>query len=100
MNRRFEWDTRKALSNLRKHSISFDTAIEVFNDPFALIAPDEKHSTYREVREWIIGETENSCILVVVYTLRKLGKATRIISARPANRKERALYEINKRIPF
>jgi uncharacterized DUF497 family protein len=31
---RFEWDGRKAETNLRKHKVSFEVACEVFFDPF------------------------------------------------------------------
>ena len=54
---RFEWDESKASKNLEKHGISFSLAITVFDDPFALIAPDEKHSA-KEEREWIIGKAD------------------------------------------
>jgi uncharacterized DUF497 family protein len=30
----FEWDVGKAKVNLRKHGVSFETACEVFFDPF------------------------------------------------------------------
>lgn len=33
---RFEWDDEKNRGNLAKHKVSFDTAIAVFDDPFAL----------------------------------------------------------------
>ena len=95
----FEWDRHKALSNLKKHQISFEVAITVFDDPYALIAPDEKHSTDEEKREWIIGESDNG-ILVVVFTKRIQGARHRIISARKANKKERSLYEEYKKLPF
>lgn len=95
----FEWDVDKELKNLRKHQLSFSDAIEIFNDPFALIAPDPKHSTKAEVREWIIGEISAGVVLVV-FTIKVGGRIVRIISARKASRKERALYEINKRIPI
>jgi uncharacterized protein len=36
MSTRFEWDLAKAAINLRKHAISFDIALRVFADPFAL----------------------------------------------------------------
>jgi uncharacterized DUF497 family protein len=42
---KFEWDSPKAVANMKKHKISFELAITVFDDPNALIAPDEKHST-------------------------------------------------------
>ncbi len=33
-NIQFEWDSQKASSNLQKHGITFETACEVFHDPF------------------------------------------------------------------
>ena len=34
---RFEWDSRKAATNMRKHGVSFDEAGTVFDDPLAAI---------------------------------------------------------------
>lgn len=51
---RFEWDSRKAAANVRKHGVSFDEGSTVFDDPPAAIFDDEPHST-TEVRELIIG---------------------------------------------
>jgi len=45
---RFDWDSNKAALNAKKHRVSFELAITVFDDPFALIAPDPKHSTSQE----------------------------------------------------
>jgi uncharacterized DUF497 family protein len=95
---KFEWDQVKAASNLKKHGVSFDLAITVFDDPNALIAPDPKHSV-DEDREWIIGESDDG-VLVVVFTRRLSGKIYRLISARKANRRERKLYEEFKRLPL
>ena len=47
---KFEWNPAKAASNARKHRITFLLAITVFDDPYALIAPDPEHST-EEARE-------------------------------------------------
>ena len=66
---KFEWDEEKAHRNILKHGISFDQAITAFDDPFALIAPDEKHSDAGEIREWLIGESDDG-VLVVVFTRR------------------------------
>lgn len=71
----------------------------VFDDPFALIAPDDKHSSHTEKREWIIGKSDRG-ILVVVFTKRLYGRTYRIISARKANKKEKETYEKYKRIPL
>jgi|HubBroStandDraft_1064217.scaffolds.fasta_scaffold125901_2 hypothetical protein len=39
----FEWDEKKAGSNVRKHRISFDEAVTVFDDPMALTLNDPDH---------------------------------------------------------
>ena len=36
---RFERDPAKAASNLPKHGVTFETAVRVFADPFALTGP-------------------------------------------------------------
>ena len=96
MKIKFDWDSAKAASNKQKHGISFDLAITVFDDPFAFIAPDEKHSTSSEIREWILGLSDDG-VLVVIFTKRLNGDIYRLISARKANRRERKLYEESKR---
>ena len=40
----FEWDRRKAETNLRKHGVSFEEAQTVFTDPLAITLPDPDHS--------------------------------------------------------
>ena len=40
----FEWDDKKAESNLRKHRIAFDEAVTVFGDKAALTFSDTDHS--------------------------------------------------------
>lgn len=95
---RFEWDPRKAASNLAKHKISFGQAIRAFDDPFALIAPDDEHSQEEE-REWIIGEADPG-VLVIIFTRREAEEVLRLISARKANKKEKAIYEAFKGIPL
>ncbi len=94
---KFEWDPKKALSNQEKHGITFDTAITAFDDPYALIAPDEKHSNDLEIREWIIGLSDKG-VLVIIFTKRSAGKIYRLISARKASRSERKMYEEFKKL--
>jgi hypothetical protein len=93
---RFEWDAAEARSNAAKHGASFELAITAFDDPFALVAADHKHSTPGEQREWLIGESDRG-VLVVVFTER--GETWRLISARRANRREQRRYEDSRRIP-
>lgn len=96
---RFQWDPRKARSNVAKHGVSFDVAITAFDDPFALVAPDDAHSTPEEPREWLIGQSDRG-VLVVVFTKRASGEVYRIISARRASRQERQQYEDTRDFPI
>lgn len=90
----FEWDHKKAASNIRKHKVSFEEAITVFDNPIALIFDDDKHSTDVELREIIIGYSIRNRLLLVSFTER--GKdIIRVISARPATKKENMNYEEN-----
>ena len=95
----FEWDERKAAANRTKHGISSAEAITAFDDPFALVAPDAARSTPDEERRWLIGESDLG-IIVVVFTIRHPGNVHRLISARPAKRKERQRYAENKELPL
>jgi uncharacterized DUF497 family protein len=88
----FEWDEAKAISNLSKHSVSFEEAKTVFGNPLALIFDDEEHSA-KEYREIIMGHSRNSRLLLVCFTERP--SAIRIISARLATPREREDYEEN-----
>jgi hypothetical protein len=85
----FEWDTRKASTNLRKRRLSFETACQVFLDPFVYIV--EAGVIEGEPRDAAIGLSEDWRLLYVVYTLRE--EKIRIISARTATSLERKLYE-------
>lgn len=90
----FSWDPRKAIANFEKHRASFEEAATVFADPDGLDWADLNHSDH-ETRHKRIGLSIEQSILLVVYTLRRSrdGKETiRIISARPASRKERQAY--------
>jgi uncharacterized DUF497 family protein len=41
---RFEWDTKKAAANLKKHRVSFEEAQTSFLDEDALVIEDPDHS--------------------------------------------------------
>ncbi len=41
---RFDWDSRKAAANLKKHGISFEEAKSVFVDENAKLINDPDHS--------------------------------------------------------
>ena len=86
----FEWDPEKAASNRRKHGVTLQQAATVFGDPLATTFPDPDHSS-REHRSVTIGMSEDGRFLVVAHAGRR--DAVRIISARPAARRERRFYE-------
>ena len=89
---RFEWDQRKATSNRRKHGVSFEEAVTVFADEHALIIQDPEHSSEEE-RFLLLGLSSDLRTLVVCHCLRERGDVIRLISARKADRQERAQYK-------
>ncbi len=96
MKIKFEWDQAKAVSNLKKHGLSFDTAVRVFADPFALAQQDRVENG--EQRWQTIGLVEGYLLVLVAHTVRDDEDGTeviRIISARRAELKERKNYEQN-----
>jgi uncharacterized protein len=87
----FEWDPRKARSNLRKHGISFAEAITVFSNSLSRIFPDDEHSA-EEPREIIVGHSATKHLLLVCFTEPTTNRI-RIISARRATKTEQHDYE-------
>ena len=86
----FEWDGNKAATNLRKHGVSFEEASSVFGDPLTITFQDPAHSA-AEHRFLAFGVSSRGILLVVSFIHRD--KRTRLISARPATRGERKIYE-------
>ena len=87
---RFTWDPDKAKRNLRKHGVAFAEATTAFGDPLSITVPDPAHSKAEE-RFVLIGMTRFGRLIVVAHTERV--NEIRIINARPAARRERAIYE-------
>ena len=83
----FEWDEDKAQSNLAKHGVSFQEAATVFADPAAVYLDDGSGAD----RMVVIGTSLRDRLLYVVHVER--GQRDRIITARPATRPERDVYE-------
>ena len=90
----FEWDYRKAKTNIQKHHISFEDATSVFRDEKMLSIFDQAHSDEEE--RWItIGMDLKSRTLVVIHTFITVNEEhtkIRIISARKATKKEQKIY--------
>ena len=85
----FEWDSGNLTKNPKKHRISNEETEEIFfRDPWVAEA---SRSEDREARWAALGKSERGRVLRVVFTLRD--RKLRVISARPANRKEILEYE-------
>ena len=85
-----EWSPAKAASNLKKHGVSFEEARTAFEDEEALLIPDPEHSVGEE-RFVLLGVSGTSRLLVVIDCERG-PDIIRLISARKAERTERAAY--------
>lgn len=87
--RAVEWDEAKAASNLSKHSIDFNDAMEVLAGPSLLRRSDRN----KEERWLAIGEMEGR-VIAIAFTWR--GDTLRIISARRARKNEKRAYDHKK----
>ena len=90
MSLQFTWDPKKATANLRKHGVGFPEAATAFADPHSITIADPDHSASEE-RFVLIGQSDRRRLVVVAHVER--GDLIRIISARPASRRERNTYE-------
>ena len=94
---RFIWDENKNRSNQRKHGISFEEACRVFVDPFHLSVQDRIEGG--EERWQTLGQVDGIAVILVAHTVindnadDEATETIRIISARPATRRERMRYE-------
>ncbi len=87
----FEWDEKKALSNIKKHGVSFEEACTAFGDTLSITVADIEHSE-KENRFVLIGKSIKNNTLVVVH-LEESDAKIRIISARKATKNEQRVYE-------
>ena len=87
---RFEWDAVKARTNQRKHGVTFEDAMHVFEDPYALFEQDRTDES-GEPRWQALGLAGGVLLLLVAHAVREEGQdeLIRLISARQATRKER-----------
>ena len=85
----FSWESQKNLANYDKHRVEFETACQAFFDPFLKVVDVDGESG--ETREALIGLTDHWEMLYVVFAERS--DTFRIVSARPATRSERRMYE-------
>ena len=83
----FEFDPVKAASNLAKHGIDFAEAEPVLYDPMAFSSSRNVGGELRHITTGMDGQLR---VITVVWTQRGIHR--RLISARPATRKEREVY--------
>jgi hypothetical protein len=86
----FTWDEHKNRVNQRKHGISFETAISVFDDPFHVSRQDREKDG--EARWQTVGMIRGVQVLLVAHTVEDEDNVIRILSARKATPSERRIY--------
>lgn len=86
----FEWNPEKAEANRRKHGVSFEEATEIFTSGAPVLdIPEQRHG---ENRWRTIGPISRG-IIAVIWTERGVNdECVRVISARPASKRESAAY--------
>ncbi len=92
---KFEWNTCKAISNKKKHGVSFEEAKSVFYDELAVQFYDSDSSQLEDDRFLILGVSSENRTLMICHCERELGEIIRIISARKATKKEKKFYTGN-----
>jgi uncharacterized DUF497 family protein len=85
----YVWDRAKRLSNLKKHGIDFVDAIGVLEDEHALTKSQTDEGEYRYIT---LGVGVKPGVLLVVHVEEEEEGVVAIISARPADRKEKRQY--------
>ena len=90
----FSWDDDKNESNQRKHSVSFEAAQLVFDDPLHITRQDRIENG--EQRWQTIGMAGGIVLLLVAHTWFETESGeehVRLISARRTTKLERKIYE-------
>ena len=90
-NCKFDWDENKSRKNLKKHKVSFHEARTVFESHFLPLTENDDLHSQDEQRYKTTGYSSKNRLLIVSHTDR--GDTIRIISARKANKQEKADYE-------
>ena len=91
---RFEWDPAMAEENFRKHGVSFEEALTVFYDDFAIEFYDDTHSLWED-RFLLLGYTSQLRLMMVCHCYRESDSVIRIISARKPTANEAKYYRRN-----
>jgi uncharacterized protein len=86
----FDWDEANLFKNWETHRVSGSECEQVFFNRPLLAQPDPAHSQ-EEARYYVLGQTDSSRKLFVVFTIRD--DLIRVISARDMTRRERSAYQ-------
>lgn len=90
----FDWDKGNITKNRIKHNVSPSECEQIFFNHPLLVGDDVLHSS-SENRYYALGRTDKKRLLFIVFTLRN--KLIRVISARDMSRKERRVYNHDKK---
>ena len=88
---KFDWNAAKAVTNIKKHGVSFEEAKSVFFDDFAVQFFDQENSE-AEDRFLMLGMSNETRLLIVCHCERDDGNTIRVISARKATKNESKHY--------
>ena len=92
----FIWDTEKNEINKKKHHISFELAVRIFNDPYMVKQYDNLNSTPEEERWKCIGrDLQSGNFRTLTVSMTERGELKRIFSARKSSNMEIKDYEEN-----
>jgi len=89
----FEWNEVENSKNQKNHGVSFEEAISVFYDEFAVQFYDETHSYLNEDRFLLLGMSNKAKMLMVCHCEKQSDNKLRIISARKATKNETTFYK-------
>jgi uncharacterized DUF497 family protein len=89
----FEWDKNNSEKIKIKHGVTSVECEQVFFNLPIIAGNDEKHSE-TENRFYVLGQTDSSRLLFLVFTVRN--DKVRVISARDMNKKEKGVYKTHE----
>ena len=90
-NGSFDWDEGNTEKSKLKHEVESLVAEEVFYDKNLAILGEQIEPLTDERRFAVVGKTNSGGTIFISFTTRE--QKIRVISARLAHRKERAIYE-------
>ncbi len=87
----FDWDKGNQTKSVTKHAVTTEEVESVFRSGLALPLGIQISPVFAEQRLGLVGSSVEGRLLQVAFTLRD-GRV-RVISSRPAHKKERKRYE-------